>query len=222
VQDTRSLRALSLCLAAYATPVAHDEGDGNVGRMNMYEDGQTTAAKAEAAGSGERSAVTSLTWTGSCTAGATLSVSISTRGSHAAMVSFRKHALQLRGKIHRVDPDFGSTLTVSNRDSQSTRWVNWYIMGQPCEFQVCAAARSHHAARQSTASRPDPGRRGGGHGGGRNRGGRCDRMVRPPRRRWSGWRPAQLQSPTRRRSRSRRESSDGRQASAPSQRCRAW
>jgi hypothetical protein len=41
------------------------------------------------------------------------------------------------GKIHRVDPDFGSTLTVSNRDSQSNCWVNWKIMPrQPCEFQV--------------------------------------------------------------------------------------
>ena len=40
------------------------------------------------------------------------------------------------GKIHRNDPDFGSTLTVSNRDSQSDCWVDWKIMGQPCEFQV--------------------------------------------------------------------------------------
>jgi hypothetical protein len=40
------------------------------------------------------------------------------------------------GKNYRVDPDFGSTLTVSNRDSQSNRWVHWKIMGQPCEFQV--------------------------------------------------------------------------------------
>jgi hypothetical protein len=40
------------------------------------------------------------------------------------------------GKIHRVDPDFGSTLTASNRDYQSNCWVNWKIMGQPCEFQV--------------------------------------------------------------------------------------
>ena len=40
------------------------------------------------------------------------------------------------GKIHRVDPDFASTLTASNRDSQSNCWVNWKIMGQPCEFQV--------------------------------------------------------------------------------------
>jgi hypothetical protein len=39
-----------------------------------------------------------------------------------------------KGKIHRVDPDFGSTLTVSNRDSQSNRWVNLKMMGQPCEF----------------------------------------------------------------------------------------
>jgi hypothetical protein len=43
-----------------------------------------------------------------------------------------------KGKIHRVDPEFGSTLTVSNRDYQSNCWVNWKIMGQPCEFQVQA------------------------------------------------------------------------------------
>jgi hypothetical protein len=43
--------------------------------------------------------------------------------------------LSLReGKIHRVDPDFGSTLTVSNRDYQSNCWVDWKIMGQPCEL----------------------------------------------------------------------------------------
>jgi hypothetical protein len=42
----------------------------------------------------------------------------------------------MKGKTHRVDPDFGSTLTVSNRDSQSNCWVNWKIMGQPCECQV--------------------------------------------------------------------------------------
>jgi hypothetical protein len=42
------------------------------------------------------------------------------------------------GKIHRVDPDFGSTLTASNRDFQSNCWVNWKLMGQPCEFQVRA------------------------------------------------------------------------------------
>jgi hypothetical protein len=40
------------------------------------------------------------------------------------------------GEIHRVDPDFGPTLTASNRDSQSNCWVNWKIMGQSCEFQV--------------------------------------------------------------------------------------
>jgi hypothetical protein len=43
---------------------------------------------------------------------------------------------ELKGKNHRVDPDFGSALTVSNRDSQSNCWANWKIMGQPCEFQV--------------------------------------------------------------------------------------
>jgi hypothetical protein len=29
-----------------------------------------------------------------------------------------------QSKIHRVDPDFGSTLAVSNRDSQPNCWVN--------------------------------------------------------------------------------------------------
>jgi hypothetical protein len=43
---------------------------------------------------------------------------------------------QVKGKIYRVDPDFGSTLTVSNKDSQSNFWVNRKIMGQPCEFQA--------------------------------------------------------------------------------------
>ena len=45
---------------------------------------------------------------------------------------------ELEGKTHRVDPDSGSTLTVSNRDFQSNCWVNWKLMGQPCEFQVWA------------------------------------------------------------------------------------
>jgi hypothetical protein len=44
-----------------------------------------------------------------------------------------------KGNIHRVDPDFGSTFTASNRDSQSNCWVNWKIMGLACEFQVLAA-----------------------------------------------------------------------------------
>ena len=41
-------------------------------------------------------------------------------------------------EIHRVDPEFGSTLTVSNRDSQSNCWVNLRILGQPCEFYLIA------------------------------------------------------------------------------------
>jgi hypothetical protein len=36
--------------------------------------------------------------------------------------------------IHRFGPYFGSTLTISDRDSQSHCWVNLKIMGQPCEF----------------------------------------------------------------------------------------
>jgi hypothetical protein len=42
------------------------------------------------------------------------------------------------GKTHRATPDFGPSLTVSSRDSQSNCWVNWKVMGQPCEFQVVA------------------------------------------------------------------------------------
>jgi hypothetical protein len=42
------------------------------------------------------------------------------------------------GKIHRADPGFGPTLTVSNRDSQSNRWVNLKSMGHPCACQVTA------------------------------------------------------------------------------------
>ena len=49
---------------------------------------------------------------------------------------FPKGSGEAEGKIHRVDPDFGSTLTVSNRDFQSNCWVKWKIMGQTCEFQV--------------------------------------------------------------------------------------
>jgi hypothetical protein len=46
------------------------------------------------------------------------------------------HPARMEGKIHRVDPDFGSTLTASNGNSQSNCWVNLKIVGQPCEFQV--------------------------------------------------------------------------------------
>ena len=40
------------------------------------------------------------------------------------------------GNIQMVDPDVGSTLTVSSRDPQTNCWVNWKIMGQPYAFQV--------------------------------------------------------------------------------------
>ena len=49
------------------------------------------------------------------------------------------------GEIHRVDPDFGSILTVSSRDSQSNCWINLKIMGQPCEFQVRTIGKSRRA-----------------------------------------------------------------------------
>jgi hypothetical protein len=55
------------------------------------------------------------------------------RLSGAAAPRRRRRA---RGKIQRVDPDFGSTLAVSNRDSQSNCWANLRILGQPCESQA--------------------------------------------------------------------------------------
>ena len=45
------------------------------------------------------------------------------------------------GRTHRVGPDFGPALTISSRDSQSNRWVDWKITGQPCEFQVAVSER---------------------------------------------------------------------------------
>ena len=40
-----------------------------------------------------------------------------------------------KGKVHRVDPDFASTLTVSSRDSQSNCWVNWKLWVNPVNFR---------------------------------------------------------------------------------------
>jgi hypothetical protein len=52
------------------------------------------------------------------------------------MVSYLLVNQVLEPEIHRVDPEFGSTITVSSRDSQSTCWVTWKLMGQPCEFYL--------------------------------------------------------------------------------------
>ena len=55
-------------------------------------------------------------------------------------------AARRRGEIHRVDPDFGSILTVSNRDSQSNSWVSWRILGQPpADGRLKARRRSARA-----------------------------------------------------------------------------
>jgi hypothetical protein len=56
--------------------------------------------------------------------------------SDPALAEAYARDLEVEGEIHRVDPDVGSTLTVSNRDSQSNFCVNWKIMRQPCGFQV--------------------------------------------------------------------------------------
>jgi hypothetical protein len=50
-------------------------------------------------------------------------------------------------EIHRVDPEFGSTLTVSNRDSQSNCWVNLRIWVNPVNFTFTqATVRDHRPA----------------------------------------------------------------------------
>jgi hypothetical protein len=73
--------------------------------------------------------------------------------------------LQEEGKIHRVDPDFGPTLTASNRDKQSNCWVNLKILGQPCGFQVKAreagarGAPEEKAASKAASDEPVPQRR---------------------------------------------------------------
>ena len=90
--------------------------DGKISGGEMYEDdGETTAAKTEAPGSGTHSAVTSVTWVGSCAAGERLELTISTRGTHRAMIATRKHALQLRGC--KVPP---RTATVNGQDIGAT------------------------------------------------------------------------------------------------------
>ena len=86
----------------------------------MYEDdGESTAAKAEAPGSGMHSTLISVTWMGSCVPGERLELTISTKGTHHAMVATRKHALQLRGC--QVPP---RAATVNGQDiSATTRFV---------------------------------------------------------------------------------------------------
>ena len=81
-------------------------------------------------------------------------------GVHGGCWPLRGPLLALQGKVHRVDPlvdpDFGSTLTVSNRDSHSNCWVNWKIMGQPCEFQVFPVHSIYRRAFPVTDTVSDP------------------------------------------------------------------
>jgi hypothetical protein len=64
-----------------------------------------------------------------------------------------------KGKIHRVDPDFGSALTVSNRDSQSNCWVNLKIIVHPGDFQVHARGKRPGPRRGRRLRRRRRGRR---------------------------------------------------------------
>jgi hypothetical protein len=70
----------------------------------------------------------------------------------SSMLALSRVGPHLEGKIHRVGPDFGSTLTAPNRDSQSNRWANWKIMGQPCEFQVWGRGEGGGRHRPSQAA----------------------------------------------------------------------
>jgi hypothetical protein len=63
------------------------------------------------------------------------------RGEESLAGTMRaRNSSQREGRIHRVYPDFGSTLTVSDRDSQPNCWVSWKIMGQPCGSQAARPA----------------------------------------------------------------------------------
>jgi hypothetical protein len=58
---------------------------------------------------------------------------------HALSTVTRPRPTSARGSkpdIHRVDPEFGSTLMLLYRDFQSKCWVNLRILGQPCEFYL--------------------------------------------------------------------------------------
>jgi hypothetical protein len=43
----------------------------------------------------------------------------------------------LQPEIHRIDPEFGSTLRRIQRDFQTNCWVNLRTLGQPSEFYLC-------------------------------------------------------------------------------------
>jgi hypothetical protein len=55
--------------------------------------------------------------------------------AHAVSVTYLP-VPHCKPEIHRVDPEFGSTLTVSNRDSQSNCWVNLRILVNPVNFTL--------------------------------------------------------------------------------------
>jgi hypothetical protein len=75
----------------------------------------------------------------------------STCSLQAATTAASPTVLRREGKIHRVDPDFGSAFTVSNRDSQTAGstgqvWVN------PVDFRLMFYPA--HARSPNDAQRP--------------------------------------------------------------------
>jgi hypothetical protein len=57
------------------------------------------------------------------------------------------------GKTYRADPYFGSTLRISDRDPQSSCWVNLKTMGQPCALQVLCRWRPRLLRRRRRTGR---------------------------------------------------------------------
>jgi hypothetical protein len=106
----------------------------------------------------------------------------------------------VNGKIHRVDPDFGSNLTFSTIGilSQNAGPCNWKIMGRPCEFQVwnpaCRPVRAFRRVRSGSCRRQRLrlGNQGASPGAGRQRWHQQRRrprrrpLERPVRRHWVG------------------------------------
>jgi hypothetical protein len=61
--------------------------------------------------------------------------------------------MEAEGEIHRVDPDFGSTFTASNRDSQSNCWFNLKSWVNPVNFRFCMVALQVDSASPSPSGR---------------------------------------------------------------------
>jgi hypothetical protein len=92
-------------------------------------------------------------------------------GANYHAMTQRASLVEAEGKIHRVDSDFGSTLTVSNTDSQSNCWVNWKLWVNPVDFRF---GRERSVGASAGLAADDA------HDGGREPGRRADRAHAAP------------------------------------------